>query len=325
MIAVEGGDEVEYGLTFDYWGLLISVAITADANTDPNLVWGLVDQLTPVLLARADALAPTPFPPTPTPGGEIALPTEEVLPAEPTEAVATEQAVPEEPTEAFVTVEPAPTEAALRPSPTPFALGPVETPMAGDASEVLAQLDALMPTIEEIGLPSPPFNEDEALSGVFSFEEVVTMAQSIGAPALADAIEAAGVRDQMLGEVMRVWNTGEDCPATPALSLEVDLTLFATAEGAAANLADEATEQAWIDTGAFQSFETRPDGRVLGVGSITHPCGQLALYALGTQVGRVNLTVSAMATQAAAEEDILSALDVLTQYMVGKLGELDLG
>jgi len=318
--------ETEYTLMFDYWGLLITVAITADANTDPNLVWGLLDQLAPLLVARADALAPTPFPPTPTPGGgetvvtvtaeaPTAAPTELVITAVPTQEAAT--AAPTEP--------PAPTEAALLPTPTPFLIGPANTPAPLDASATLAELDALMPTLAEIGLPSPPFSENAELSGVFTFEEVVQLAQNIGVPALADAIEAAGTRDHMLGEVMRVWDTGDQCPATAALSLEVDLILFATAAGAQANLADEGTEQAWLDTGVFQSFEARPDGSVLGVGSLPHPCGQLSIYALSTNQGRVNIAVSAMATASATEDDILSALDVLTHYMAGKLDALDLG
>jgi len=60
--------ETTYSLNFDYWGLMLSVSMTANADTDPALVTSLLDQLAPVLIAHADALATSPFPATPVPG-----------------------------------------------------------------------------------------------------------------------------------------------------------------------------------------------------------------------------------------------------------------
>jgi hypothetical protein len=59
--------ETEYAVFFEYWGLMLTVSMTANATTDPQLVWSLVDQLIPIVIAHAETLATQPFPPTPTP------------------------------------------------------------------------------------------------------------------------------------------------------------------------------------------------------------------------------------------------------------------
>ncbi len=107
--------EAQYALFFEYWGLLINVSMNADANTDPQLVWNLVDQLVGVVIAHADAQAAQPFPPTPTPGAVVLQPTP------------------------FL---PIPTP--VLPTPTPAMIG-----------ATLQDIDAVMPTAAELELKPP--------------------------------------------------------------------------------------------------------------------------------------------------------------------------
>jgi len=115
--------ETEYAVFFEYWGLMLTVSMTANADTDPQLVWSLVDQLIPIVIAHADAQATQPFPPTPVPGAVLLEPTPAMTP--PTPAL---------------------------PVPTPVVLPP--TPAAPRAT--LQDLAGAMPTMDDLGMDSPP-------------------------------------------------------------------------------------------------------------------------------------------------------------------------
>lgn len=291
--------QTEYALTFEYWGLYIWISMIADANTDPALVTGLLDQLAPVIVARVDALAAEPFPPTPQPGAGEAF-------AAPTEALP-------------------PTEAALQPTPT---VEPSNTPPPPPPTDVpgatVADVDAAMPTIGELGL-QPPFAINQDLSGTYTLDQLVALAESAGLSGIAAATRAAGEQHGFIGQVKRVWDTGEECANTLALAVEVNIVLMASAEGAAAYAADPGIQGAWLATGLYSSFTPQPDGSILGTGATpNHPCGVVAFYNKIVPSGRFVIVVVITGSAQADQQSLLSSLDLLAEFVQTKLAQAGL-
>jgi hypothetical protein len=282
---------IDYSLYFEYWGLLYSVSMTADANTDPVLVFDLLDQLAQRVVARADALAPAPFPPTPAAGGPGPGPTAEGQPTLPPPGDATPTLPPP----------------------------PPSTPATGTGSATLANLERGLPTIQEVGLPPDIFTLNPNISGVFTLDEVVKLTRESGLNVLADAIQQAGQQNGMIGQVVRVWDTGDACPQTIGLSLEIDITLLQTAQGAQAYMRDPGVQQAWQALGLFNSFEPSDDG-ILAMGSSPyHNCGEVALYSKTVTHGRFVITGFLIANSQAQQQDIVPALDLLLDFTKDKL------
>jgi hypothetical protein len=294
--------EIGYSLNFEYWGLLLTVSMTADANTDPGLVHNLINQLVPVMIGHADNLAATPFPATPVPSaGPVVVPTQ----------------VPE------------PTQASVLPPATPVPL-PLATqpplPTQAAAGATLADVEQVMPTIQEVGLPETTFSLDQSLSGTFTLDQVVAQVQGLGMSQLANAFSQAGQRDGMIGEVIRVWDTGTACPNTVGLSVEVDVLLFQTAQGATNNINDPALQQAWISSGIYSKFSPSGDG-LLGTGTLQHACGTVQYFNKLVAHGRFVVAVSAIANPSANDQDVqtvLTAIDTLNSYMIKKLDDAGL-
>jgi hypothetical protein len=289
--------EIEYELDFEYWGMLLTVSMTADANTDPALVQNLVNQLAPVLVAHADALAGTPFPATPIPQAGAVIPATQVP---------------------F----PTPSPILLLPTQTPLPLATqplLPTPVAAGAT--LADVEQAMPTIQEVGLPTTTFALDEALSGTFTTDQLLAQVQGLGLTQLATAMSQAWQRNGAIGEVIRVWDTGTACPNTVGLSVEVEVALFQTAQGATNNMNDPALQQAWIGTGIISDFSPSGDG-LLAHGTIQHACGTVQYYNKIVAHGRFTVAVSAIANPSATDQDIqtvLTAIDTLNGYVIQKL------
>jgi hypothetical protein len=289
--------EIEYELDFEYWGMLLTVSMTADANTDPGLVQNLVNQLAPVLVGHADKMASAPFPPTPVPQAGPVIPASQVPLASPTPIL-------------------------LLPTQTPLPLAtqpPLPTPVAAGAT--LADVEQAMPTIEEVGLPTATFSLNQGLSGTFTMDQLVAQVQALGLTQLATAMSQAWQRNGVIGEVIRVWDTGSACANTVGLSVEVDVALFQTAQGATNNLNDPALQQAWIGTGIISDFSPS-DGGLLAHGTIQHTCGTVQYYNKIVAHGRFTVAVSAIANPSATDQDIqtvLTAIDTLNSYVVQKL------
>ena len=176
-----------------------------------------------------------------------------------------------------------------------------------------------MPSLTDLGLPSPPFQYNMETSGVFTLDQIVSLLQSYGLNELANATQQAGQRDGMIGEVIGVWDTGDQCPDTVGLSLEVDLTLFQTAEGALSNMNDKGLQQAWINTGLFNSFQPHGNGVLASGISSYHRCGTVQLYTLVVPHGNVLITASVIGNEQASQDDLLSVLELLVQYMEEQL------
>ncbi|MCL4239582.1 MAG: hypothetical protein KJ047_15205 [Anaerolineae bacterium] len=234
--------ETEYGLFFEYWGLFITVSMTADANTDPGLVNGLVDQLAAQVVAHADALASTPFPPTPVPGAVVVVPTP-------------------------VTVAPTPATVV----PTPAVVVPTPTPEIARAT--LQDLEPIMPTMDELGMDSPPWQLDQSLSGVYTLDQLVALFQSGGLAEIAEATQQAGQRAGLVGQVSYLWDTGTSCGDPALLDVEIDIALFNDAQGSVSYMNDSAIQQAWLNTGVFGSVTPSGGGQLWEGGTTYHRCG----------------------------------------------------
>ncbi|NLX08605.1 MAG: hypothetical protein GXY36_03025 [Chloroflexi bacterium] len=322
-------EEIEYSLNFEYWGFLVSVGMTANADTDPALVTGLLNQLAPVITARIDALAPQPFEPTPVPGSVI----EPEAPTGPPDTQPT--LTPALPGSGGATEIPATLPPAGQPTLTPALPGgatpaapaiTAEPTLPGVSADraTLEDLAAVMPTIEDMGLPAPPFSLNEGVSGTYTLEEVAANTEASGLTALGAVLREAGQRYGAIGQETRVWDTGDACPGTVGLSVELALTLFDTAEGAQALPADEALNRAWLDTGLYTRFETVSDG-VIGYGAIPfHPCGAVDIYSKSVPYGRFLIDTVFLASSPSSEADMLAAIDVLTGYMISQIDAADL-
>lgn len=293
--------EIEYNLNFDYQGLLISASVTVNAQTDMSLVESLLGQLAPVIVAKVDALNETPFEPTPV--AEI--------PAEVTEAPAQPTTAPQ-PT--------SPPQATPKPTTSGLLFGATATPVASAGGNVLQQIDAVMPTIEELALPQPPFVLNADLTGIFTPDELVADFDNTGLTELATAIQQAGIANSLEGQVTYVWDTGTECPATAGLSVESDVAVFDSPAHAKTYLADAAIQQAWLNTGVFQTYDIS-SGVLTAQGTIQNQCGDVTLYVQVINAGRFNLTALVIAYSTASEADMQGVVSTLNQYVAQKLTE----
>lgn len=286
--------ETEYSLGFDHQGMLFNLSLTVHAETDRTLVEDLFAQLVPMITAKLDALDVT------------ALPTQ----AAPTTVAPTQAALP--------TTAP---QATPKPPLGGLLFGATAAPSeAVDDTATLERIDAIMPTIEELALPQPPFALDEPLSGITTLDELVANAQSSGFTELAAATRAAGSATGLAGEVIRLWNVGDQCPNTPGLSVESNVGVFPSAQAALTYLADEGIRQAWLNTGIFTSYEIE-GGVITARGALPDygGCGPAAIYGQVITHGRFTITAVVIAASSANEADMVSAVETLNRYVASKL------
>ena len=291
--------ETEYALFFEYWGLMVTVSMTADANTDPNLVWSLVDQLVGMVVAHADAQAAQPFPPTPVPGAVVLQPT---------------------PVAVLPTVIP-PTPTRVPPTPIP------PTPTVPLRRATLQDIEAAMPTSQELKLPSPPWSLDSTTSGTYTYNQIVELYQSGGLTELATAIGNAGLQTGLVGQVNRLWSTGLDC-SSQLQDLEVAVALFNEANGPTAYINNPLVQQAWRNTGLITSIEPHSMGDTLGQvwtgGTSYDPCGQVTYRLLIMPYGRFLITIFAIASPSLSLTDLDMANEYVAAFTMHKLDEAGL-
>lgn len=280
--------ETEYALFFEYWGLMITVSMTANATTDPQLVWGLVDQLVGIVVAHADAQASQPFPPTPTPGA----------------------------------VEPQPTPVAVLPTPLP------PTPTSAAMRATLQDIAGVMPTMDELGMDSPPWTPDQTLSGTYTLDQLLDLFQTAGLVELAGATQRAAQLSGFIGQVARLWSTGTACGDPALLDVEIDVALFNDTQGPTVYLADSALQQAWINTGLYSSIKPHTVGAVAGqlwVGSTTfHRCGQASFHNVLLPHGRFLILVSLTASASASPDEVIGISEDIAEFVASKLDQAGL-
>jgi hypothetical protein len=273
--------EIAYSLNFDYWGLFLIVSMTANADTDPALVTGLLDQLAPVIIAHADSLAATPFPPTPVPGAAVTV---------------------EEVTE--------PTQAVVPPTWTPAA--PVSD------APTLAEVERLMPSGEELGLSASDYTLNNDLSSSGTAQDWVALWQEIGLADIASALAQNAAQNGMIGQIARVWDTGGTCPPGMAISLEIDVTLFETPAGADAFLFDPAYLQALGNLGVITE---QSGGALISSLTTPTECGTMMTYAKSVASGPFIVGSSVIVYQDIDRAEVMPVLDLVNQFMVDKLAE----
>jgi len=268
--------ETEYGLFFEYWGLFITVSMTADANTDPALVNGLVDQLAAQVVAHADAMASTPFPPTPVPGAVVVV----------------------VPTPAIV----------VPPTPTPEA-----------ARATLQDIGPIMPTMDELGMDSPPWERDQSLSGIYTFDQLVALFQAGGMAEIADATQQGGQRAGLIGQVSYLWNTGTACGDPALLDVEIDVALFNDAQGSIAYMNDSAIQQAWLNTGVFGSIRPSGEGQLWEGGTDYHRCGTAIFRNWVVSHDRFMIMVALTASASADPNEVVTIAQNIAAFTVEKI------
>lgn len=281
-------DGIEYGLNFEYWGLLITVSMIADANTDPAMIQGLLDQLAAIVISKVDQLAGTPFPPTPTPGAASVV----VAPTAtqggfllPTQA--------SQPTQA-----PLPTQALVPQGPT------------------LADVDAVMPTTEELGLQG--YVVDQQLSQAFTVQSLAAYLTSVNLADLANVITQLSGQYGLLGQATRGWSAADTCPVQGALSLEIDVAVFTSDQSPAAYMLAPQLLQEYQALG-IQTQQTTDNG-LLSVFSYAHPqCGAVTIYTKSITFGHMLISTGATTYSNATQQEVVSVLDLSNQFVVQKL------
>ncbi|MEB2289267.1 MAG: hypothetical protein OZ934_14300 [Anaerolineae bacterium] len=285
--------ETEYWVFMEYWGLLITVSMTADANTDPQLVWNLVDQLVGTVIAHADALASQPFPPTPTPGAVVLQPT----PATP---------LPKTPAAPMATI----------------ALPQLPTPTEATKLATLQDVAAAMPTISDLELQSPPWALDNITSATSTASQVVAMLQSGGMLDLANAVLSVGQQAGFVGQVTRLWSTGLDCSMV-VQDLEITVALFNDSQGPVTYMNNILIQQGWLNTGLFSNIMPHSVNGVMGQlwsgGTTFDPCGPVAYRILVVPHGRFLITVFSIADPASNLDDLDDANEYVVELTIGKL------
>lgn len=297
--------ETVYWVFFEYWGLLGIVAMRADANTDPQLVWNLIDQLVGVVLAHADAVASQPFPPTPTPGAVAPTPTATVV----------------KPTTVLV-LPPTPT----APVATPTQPKPL-TPTAVVKFASLQDIDAAMPTIDDLELLSPPWALDDTTSGTSTASQVVAQLQSGSRYELAASVQRVGQQAGLVGQVTRLWSTGLDC-TIPVQDVQIVVALFNDSQGPVTYMNDVIMQQAWINTGLFTNIMPYQMGNTTGqlwIGGTTFdPCAPVAYRTLVMPYGRFLITVLTIAAVTSNLDNLNNANEYLVELTITKLEEAGL-
>ncbi len=282
--------ETEYALFFEYWGLMVTVSMTANAITDPQLVWGLVDQLIPVVIAHADAQAAQPFPPTPMPGTVILGPTPAIAAPTPVLPVSTPVVSP----------------------PTPAA------PRA-----TLQDLAQAMPTMDDLGMDSPPWELDQTLSGTYTLDQLLTLFQTAGLTELAGATQRVAQQAGFIGQVAHLWSTGTTCGDPALLDVEIDILLFNDAQGPVLFMNDAALQQAWINTGLYSSITPHPVGTVSGQlwegDTSFHRCGQAVFRSVLLPHGRFLIMVALTASASANPDEVIGIAENVAQFTASKL------
>ncbi|GAB4415625.1 MAG: hypothetical protein Kow00106_11070 [Anaerolineae bacterium] len=287
--------ETEYAVFFEYWGLMLTVSMTANANTDPQLVWSLVDQLIPIVIAHADAQATQPFPATPTPGGVVLEPTPVMIASTP-----------------------------VLPVSTPVVLPP--TPTAPRAT--LQDLAGAMPTMDDLGMDSPPWAPDQTLSGIYTLDQLVALFQTAGLNDLALATQNAAQRSGLIGQVSHLWSTGTTCGDPALLDVEISVALFNDPEGPALYMNDAGVQRAWLSTGLYSSIMPHDLGDVSGqlwIGSTTfHRCGGAMFRNIILPHGRFLVMVSLTASASASPDEVIDVAEELAGFTADKLDQAGL-
>ena len=292
--------ETEYALFLEYWGLMLTVSMTADANTDPQLVWGLVDQLLPIVIAHADAQAAQPFPPTPTPGTVVLQPTPLVPITTPVLA-----------------------------TPILITPAPLVTPTSSAAARATLQdLAEAMPTMEDLGMASPPWTPDQTLSGTYTLDQLLALFQTAGLNDLAAATQNAGQRSGFIGQVSRLWSTGTACGDPALLDVEISVALFNDTEGPALYMNDMGVQRAWLGTGLYSSIMPHEVGTVSGqlwIGSTTfHRCGGAMFRNIILPHGRFLVMVSLTASASANPDEVIGIAEDVAEFTAAKLDQAGL-
>ena len=165
-----------------------------------------------------------------------------------------------------------------------------------------------------------PWTLNQSVSRSYTLAEYIAAYENLDMPELASAIAQAGAEHGMVGQVVRIWDTGADCPSIVGLVLEIDIALFETATGALGYMNDAALQQAWRNTGNVLSFTPTGDQvQVLGRYP-NHRCGSLQVVEKKFTYDRLLITVSLTGYDFVDQQEIATVVDNMVIMMGMSLG-----
>jgi hypothetical protein len=238
-----------------------------------------------VLVAQVDALASSPFPPTPVPGAAVIVEEAVEPPAQPTQVV-------------------------VPPTWTP--------PAQVSGAPTLAEVERVMPTAEELGLSAEGYILNTDLSFAGTAQDWVALWEGLGLTNVANALDQNAAQNGLIGQVARVWDTGGTCPPGMAISLEIDVSVFETPAGAGAFLTDPTYLQA---LGSLGVIAEQSGGALITSLSTPTDCGPMMTYAKTIVSGQFLVASSVIVYQDTDRAEVLPVLDLVNSFMVDKLAQ----
>jgi hypothetical protein len=202
-----------------------------------------------------------------------------------------------------------------------FPATPVPSPVTGSltASLTLDNLERVLPSDSEIALPTNTYVLNQDVSLIFSLADMVDAYQDLNLLTLANSLQQVGRTHGFIGQGVRLWEPIENCPAS-ALSVELDVALFETADGPTGFMSDPLYQQAWLDTGLLTQFVPQDDGTMLVYGSMpNHHCGSARIVEKMIPVDRVLLTLAITTYDVVPDAEVVSLIEPTMYLALAKL------
>lgn len=202
--------------------------------------------------------------------------------------------------------------------PTPVPSG--ETQLLTAATQ-LDELGGFMPAITDLGIPANIYTVNQDFSTTYTAVEYIEMYRGLNAN-LAAEIERAARNYGMVGQAVRLWDTGDRCPDILGISLEMDIMLFERPAGPVAYMNDTGIQQAWRNTGLLTEFTPQFNG-VLMKGQIPgHHCGSIRVVGMMLPFERLLITFVLNSYQFVDEAEVV---DIVVNAMPFTMLDLFVG
>jgi hypothetical protein len=205
----------------------------------------------------------------------------------------------------------------------PMAVNPLP-PTPAPASEFkliteaikLSDLPRLMPALDEFDESlTSTYSSNRQIGKTYTLQDFVEAYRNINLPTLADALAQAGRTYGLIGQEVRIWDTGNDCPNILGLSLEVDIALFERPAGAHDYMIDPALQQSWIGTGLMTSYVQDGDSVVMYGQIPGHRCGPVQVVGRMTPFERLLITVVVNSYNGANQQEVLDIVNIFSQQV----------
>ncbi len=195
--------------------------------------------------------------------------------------------------------------------------------------EILQQVDAIMPTADDLELPQPPFVLRTGGSGILTVDQYLGAFQS--EPEKIAFIQQVVADYHFMGRVSREWNVwgetwGADtqCPDFVYMTVGSHVFLVGSEDEAVGFVADTNLQQAWMDTADNQTVEILESSPSVFSARRTFDsrCGKLVQYTSAGHIGPFVVEADIIAYANVREGDMWGKMDKINALVMQRLGQL---